>query len=76
MKPAEPCLAPLCTGVAVVRGVCFNHYQSCRRMVRAGKTTWAELEEVKMCVKPAQAGPPCSMMVELERRRKARGGES
>ena len=45
MKKPLLCKFPKCPNVANVRGLCLRiHYQAAVRLIRAGKTTWANLE--------------------------------
>lgn len=41
------CLRPECKKKAYGRGLCMSDYLAARRLVIAGKTTWAELEKNK-----------------------------
>lgn len=43
--PQKTCLAPGCDFLVLARGLCMNHYQTCRRLVRKKQTTWKMLEE-------------------------------
>ena len=38
------CLVPMCTANSQVRGLCFKHYNTARRLVNMERTTWDDLE--------------------------------
>ena len=44
MTKAKKCLYPPCQRTAVARGLCQGDYATARELVRAGKTTWEQLE--------------------------------
>ncbi len=41
----QTCIAPECEQKATTRGLCMNHYQVCRNLVKQKHTTWDLLEE-------------------------------
>jgi hypothetical protein len=44
------CMAPGCSRKERKRGLCDSCYQTFRRMVKAGLTTWEELVEAGYCL--------------------------
>lgn len=77
------CMIPKCEAADYhSRGLCNNHRTQACTLIRAGKTTWEELEDLKLaapitklsgCRKPHNRGPaPGSVGGELARRRKTK----
>jgi len=45
MEKVVTCLVPGCESTPTSRGLCFQHYQKARRLVKRGKITMGELED-------------------------------
>jgi len=56
-KTTLPCVYDGCNNTVIARGLCRNHYQSARQMVREGKTTWADLEKAGVARPLRRDGP-------------------
>lgn len=52
--PQKTCLAEGCGFLVLARGLCMNHYQTCRRLVQKKQTTWKILEEHGFAVSPTR----------------------
>jgi len=44
------CMNPKCSRKASTRGVCWTCYNTMSRMVKAGETTWKQLETAGTCL--------------------------
>ena len=60
----EKCLTPGCEGRYThgkkdgsARGLCGPCYQAAKRMVKLNKTTWRELEDLKLAISPLREVP-------------------
>jgi hypothetical protein len=51
-------MTPDCEGHAVARGLCHACYESAFRIVRKGKTTWGELEDLGLVKVAGERGRP------------------
>lgn len=57
VKPrVAKCVQEGCRGDAEYRGNCWKHYQAFLRSVRAGETTWDELEAKGLATPPKKSG--------------------
>lgn len=54
----EACIHKGCTSHAHSRGLCNQHYLAAYRAVKAGETSWRELERMNMAKPPGKVGRP------------------
>ena len=55
MRPAE-CVYPGCQCTRRTRGLCHNHYQNLRRLIRDGKVTETDVVKRRLLMPPGTGG--------------------